>query len=42
LAIAGGAYWKAVVITQAAHQQAFVLAKFPHRGSGRYAAPLKY
>ena len=40
LAIAGGAYWKAVVITRAAHQQPFMLAKFPHRGSGRYAAPL--
>ena len=41
LVIAGGAYWKVVVIIRASHMQDFVLPKFPHRGSGRYAAPLK-
>jgi len=40
LVIAGGAYWKAVVITRAAHFQGFALAKYPGRGSGRLAAPL--
>jgi len=40
LVIAGGAYWKAVVITRAAHFQGFALAKYPRRGSGRFAAPL--
>ena len=40
LAIAGGAYWKAIVITRAAHFQGFALAKYPGRGSGRLAAPL--
>jgi phenylacetyl-CoA:acceptor oxidoreductase subunit 2 len=39
LTVAGGAFWKAVVITRAAHQQGFALAKMPRRGSGRYAAP---
>ena len=40
LAIAGGAYWKAIVITRAGHFQGFALAKYPGRGSGRLAAPL--
>ena len=38
-AVAGGGYWKAVVITKACHQQGFALAKFPQRGSGTLAAP---
>ncbi|NQV57986.1 MAG: dimethyl sulfoxide reductase anchor subunit [Rhodospirillales bacterium] len=40
LAIAGGAFWKSVVITRAGHMQGFALANYPQRGSGRYAAPL--
>ena len=39
LVIIGGAYWKIVLITKACHQQGYALAKFPRRGSGRYAAP---
>jgi hypothetical protein len=37
--VGAGAFWKAVVITRAAHQQGFALAKMPRRGSGRFAAP---
>jgi phenylacetyl-CoA:acceptor oxidoreductase subunit 2 len=40
LAIAGGFLWKTVVITRACHQQSFALGRYPHRGSGRLAAPL--
>ena len=39
LILIGGAYWKGLVITRACHQQGFALAKFPQRGSGKYAAP---
>tara|TARA_B100000315_G_scaffold260333_1_gene320923 strand:- start:7140 stop:8738 length:1599 start_codon:yes stop_codon:yes gene_type:complete len=41
LTIAGGVLWKAVVITRACHQQGYALAKFPQRGSGKFAAPVK-
>lgn len=37
--LAGGALWKAIVITRACHQQGFALAKWPQRGSGAFAAP---
>ncbi len=37
--LAGGAYWKSVLITKAAYQQGYALAKFPQRGSGQFAAP---
>ena len=37
--LAGGAFWKSVVITRASHQQGFALAKWPQRGSGAFAAP---
>lgn len=39
--IAGGVLWKAVIITRACHQQNYALAKYPHRGSGKFAAPIK-
>ncbi len=41
LAIAGGVLWKAVVITRACHRQGYALAKYPQRGSGKFAAPAK-
>ncbi len=39
LVLIGGAYWKGLIITRACHQQGFAIAKFPQRGSGKYAAP---
>lgn len=41
LAIAGGAYWKFMVITRASHHQGFAMAKQPARGSGQRAAPAR-
>ena len=41
LAIAGGAYWKFMIITRAGHHQGFAMAKQPHRGSGTRAAPAR-
>jgi Fe-S-cluster-containing dehydrogenase component/DMSO reductase anchor subunit len=41
LAIAGGAYWKFMVITRAGHHQGFAMAKLPQRGSGTRAAPAR-
>ncbi len=38
-ALAGGFFWKFSVITDAAYQQGFALAKMPRRGSGARAAP---
>ena len=35
----GSIYWKILLITKACHQQGYAIAKFPQRGSGRYAAP---
>ncbi len=40
LILIGGAYWKGLVITKACHQQGFAMAKYPQRGSGKYAAPV--
>lgn len=39
LAIAGGAYWKFMVIVRASFQQGFAMPMQPHRGSGTRAAP---
>lgn len=39
LAIAGGAYWKFMIVARASHQQGFAMPKMPHRGSGTRAAP---
>jgi DMSO reductase anchor subunit/ferredoxin len=41
LAVAGGAFWKFTVIVRAAYQQGFALAKYPQRGSGTRAAPVR-
>ncbi len=41
-AVAGGAWWKFVVITRACHQQGFALPMVPQRGSGQRAAPARY
>jgi hypothetical protein len=40
-ALAGGAFWKFSVIVRAGFQQGFALAKFPQRGSGKRAAPVR-
>ena len=37
--LGGGITWKLTVITRAAYQQSFALARIPQRGSGRLAAP---
>ena len=39
LAIAGGAWWKFMVIARASHQQGFAMPMQPQRGSGARAAP---
>lgn len=38
-AIAGGFFWKFGVIVRAAFQQGFAIERYPHRGSGKRAAP---
>jgi phenylacetyl-CoA:acceptor oxidoreductase subunit 1 len=38
-ALAGGVWWKTVLVTRACHQQGFALARWPRRGSGSRAAP---
>jgi len=40
-ALAGGAFWKFSVIVRAGYQQGFAVAKFPQRGSGKRAAPVR-
>jgi phenylacetyl-CoA:acceptor oxidoreductase subunit 2 len=40
-AVAGGFYWKFVLVTRACHQQGFALPKLPQRGSGINAAPFR-
>ena len=39
LVVVGSINWKILLITKACHQQGYAIAKFPQRGSGRYAAP---
>lgn len=39
MAVAGGAFWKFVVIVRASFTQGFSLKQVPHRGSGDRAAP---
>jgi phenylacetyl-CoA:acceptor oxidoreductase subunit 1 len=39
--IAGGAFWKFSIVVRASYQQGFALAKFPQRGSGKRAAPVR-
>jgi len=39
LVVVGSINWKIILITKACHQQGYAIAKFPQRGSGRYAAP---
>jgi len=39
IAIAGGFFWKYLLVTKVCHQQGFALPKVPSRGSGSNAAP---
>ena len=39
-ALIGSIVWKATIITRACHMQNFALGKMPHRGSGKFAAPV--
>jgi phenylacetyl-CoA:acceptor oxidoreductase subunit 1 len=39
IAIAGGFFWKYLLVTKVCHQQGFALPKVPSRGSGSKAAP---
>ncbi|MBI2320500.1 MAG: phenylacetyl-CoA:acceptor oxidoreductase, partial [Betaproteobacteria bacterium] len=38
-AIAGGSWWKFMLITRACHQQGFAMPMIPQRGSGTRASP---
>ncbi len=40
-ALAGGFWWKFVVVTRASFQQGFALPRAPQRGSGKRAAPAR-
>jgi phenylacetyl-CoA:acceptor oxidoreductase subunit 2 len=40
-AIAGGAFWKFMIIVRAGYQQGFALPAVPQRGSGARAAPVR-
>jgi phenylacetyl-CoA:acceptor oxidoreductase subunit 1 len=40
-AIAGGAYWKFMVIARGGFQQGFAMPMLPQKGSGSYAAPVR-
>ncbi len=41
LIVGGGFFWKASIITRACYQQGFALNRFPQRGSGKLAAPVR-
>ena len=40
-AIAGGAYWKFMIVARGGFQQGFAMPMLPQRGSGSYAAPAR-
>jgi hypothetical protein len=40
-ALAGGAYWKFMLIARGGYQQGFSLPMLPQRGSGTCAAPAR-
>jgi len=41
LGLAGGIFWKILIITRASYQQGFALARYPQRGSGSRSAPAR-